>query len=348
MSSQNITSVGTIREGSKTSNRSATRFSEAETKAWKAAILQVAREGTSADIAARLADMEARGDVTRSPDEEELDEDEIENGQANDAEINLADEDLARLEEIDGPVPDFPVIGRRLGQGLFSADESPEQFLSIELRVEGDKCRLLRPHWMPIEAVTQTGEDFLDEVGTRFGALEAVGKWLGKHRKGFLKQPEPIALGVNALQEMKDGLPSVSPGAFLRLSGIEAGITRLAGSNSKKKGDVNSLFSRFIEGCHLVWNDGSLPLDFIFSIEARKAWVASAVLQVCEEAKSPLTKNRLAKYLKITVPKSSVEKKTLSDMNVSSLSFPDFIRSANCMAETNWSDVVDSYLQTYL
>src|SRR5205807_1454227 len=136
------------------------------------------------------------------------------------------------------------------GQTFLDDDDSPEQFLDIEIRVEDGKCQLLRPQWMRAEALTDGSEEFLDEIGTRFGVIQAVGEWLARERPAFLEKPEPIALGVHALQEMKKGLPSVSPSTFLRLSGIEAAITHLAGRDSKKKEDINSLFSRFTRECH--------------------------------------------------------------------------------------------------
>lgn len=333
---------------SKTTGRGAARAAAEESTAWKAAILQVAREGTAADIAARLADLEAQGDITRLPEETELDEEELENAEAIDAEVDLGDEDESRLEDLDRTPGEFTGLARRPGQAFSIREDSPEQFLDLEIRVNDGKCSVLRPQWMRAEPLTDPGKEFLDEIGTRFGILEAIGLWLERERVQFLKQPEPMALGIRALEEMKKGLPSVSPSAFLRLSGIEARITCLADKETKKQQDTKSLFSRFTKGVHLVWRDGNLPLDFLFSIAARKAWVASSVLQLCEQSRSPLTKDRLAKYRNLTVPKDSEEKKRLVAMNVSSLSFPDFIRRANRMAETKWADVVESYLRTYL
>lgn len=348
MSSRIATSASADRGANTTTGRGATRAATEESKAWKAAMLQVVREGTAAEIAAHLTDLEAQGDITRLPEESPLDVEAMENGEAIDAEIALDDADQSLLEDVDRTPDGFIAVPRHPGQTFFGDDDSPEQFLDTELRVENGRCWLQRPYWMCYEALTKTGEEVLDEIGTRFGVLDAVGKWLELNRKDFLNKPEPVALGVLALEEMNRGLPSVSPSMFLRLSGIEARITRLAGVDAKKATDIEGLFSRYTTGCHLVWNTGSLPLDFIFSIEARKAWVASAVLQECEHSKTPLTRARLDKYRHVTVPNNSEAKEALNSMNVSSLSFPDFIRRANCLAETKWTDVVRSYLYNYL
>lgn len=218
--------------------------------------------------------------------------------------------------------------------------------LDIEIRVKGGKCQLLRPRWMlQAEARTATGEGFLDEIGTRFAVLESVAGWLERNRQEFLRTPEPAQLGVDALEEMNAGLPSVSPGAFLRLSGIENGINRLANPKGKTSQSIRSLFSRFTNGCYLSWDSGSVPLEFLFGIEARNAWVASAVLQFCAATGNPLTKERLVKYSKITVPKGTGALVELRTMKLNSLGIADFIRRANAMVETRWSEVVASHLE---
>ena len=348
MASRITASTSNYRGVSKTTGRGATRTATRESMAWNAANLQVAREGSKADIASRLADMRARGDITRLPEETDLDEEDQKNAEAIDAEIDLADEDQSRLEDIDGTPDEFSGMPRRPGQTLLIDEDPLERFVDFEMRGSEGKCSFLRPEWMRAEPLTDAGEEFLDEIGTRFGVLDAIGLWLENKRVEFLHKPEPMALGIRALEEMKQGLPSVSPSSFVKLSEIESRIEHLAGRGPKKRQDVNSLFSRFTAHCDLVWANGSLPLDVLFSIEARKAWVASAVLQLCEQSGTPLTTERLAKYRNLTVPKGSDEKKHLNAMNISSLSFPDFIRRANSMAETKWSDVVTSYLRDYL
>lgn len=65
MASQSTASTSNYRGVSKTTGRGATRTATQESMAWNAANLQVAREGSKAEIASRLADMRARGDITR-------------------------------------------------------------------------------------------------------------------------------------------------------------------------------------------------------------------------------------------------------------------------------------------
>lgn len=318
----------------------------AASKAWKGQTRQILREGTYADIAAALADLEAKGEFTSDPDEYEPDDEDAENAEAMDCEIDLADEDGVHAEDSQPDPREFIGLGRHPCRAFISDQNSVGEFFDLELRVRDGKCLLLRPHWARGESLGGAGSQDIDELGVRLGTLEAVGEWLERERRGFLDCPEPLALGVDALKEMETGLPSVSPSAFLRLSGIDKTITALSGQSHKKESDVKSLFSRYIGGCHLVWGDGSLPLAFLFSLEARKAWVASAVLQAVDRSGQPLTKERLEKYESISIPKSADEKDNLLGMSAASLSFPDLIRKANLMVGTKWAEVVADYFSS--
>ena len=336
----------TNRKPATTQRQTSVRSATTESKAWKAAAVQVFREGTAAQIAACLADLEARGHITLSPGEYEPDTEDPENSDAIDADFELADQDQANLEDIDIDTSPYDFIGlpKRPGETFFTDQDSLQQFFDFELRVTDKKCSVVRPRWGGAEALSVIGKNALDELGKRLGVLQKIGDWLQRERRGFLDRPEPMALGVQALQEIEQSLPSVSPASFLRLSGIDATIIAFAGGHHKKETDVKSLFSRYTEGCHLVWRDGSLPVSFLFGREARKAWVASAVLQAIDELKQPLTKERLKGYKSITIPKNTDEKANLVTTSVDALSFPDFIRNANRMAGTKWSEIIADYL----
>ena len=326
--------------------RQAASSTTAASKAWKGKTRQIFREGTSADIAAALADLEANREFTSDPDEYEPDDEDAENAEAMDCEIDLVDEDGAHLEDSEADPREFIGLARHPGEAFVSDQNSVREFFDLELRVRGGNCLLLRPHWARGESLGGVGSQGVDELGVRLGTLEAVGEWLERERREFLDGPEPLALGVDALREMELGLPSVSPSAFLRLSGIDKTMTALSGQGHKKESDVKSLFSRYIGGCHLVWVDGSLPLAFLFGLEARKAWVASAVRQAVGRSGRPLTNERLEKCKSISVPKSTKEKESLLGMSAASLSLPDLIRKANLMVGTKWSEVVADYFSS--
>ena len=339
-------SAGVVR-GSKTTK---VRQASKDAIIWKAATMQMAREGTGAAIAARFAELAKRGDIRTKPEEIETDED-LDNQDAVDTEIDLRDDDASHLADMDRDAHEFRGMSLCPGQSFFDEEDQPEKFVDIEMRVTQGRCRLLRPPWMQAEPMSSFGEEFVDELGTRFAVLRAIGEWLEVKRKEFLEKPEPLALGVNALDELAEGLSSASPSAFIRLSGIGEKVTLFSvreGENAKNANDIESLFSRYLTGCDLVWTNGSLQLDFLFTLESRRAWVASAVIQWFNKNRKPIAKGDLKPYRNIAIPKAGYALSGLDGKAFSSLKPKELIQRANQMAGTRWSDVIDSYLTQYI
>lgn len=306
------------------------KTSSPDSKAWRAAVLQSLREGTVAEVQEVLADLEAAGHISRDEDPVEEETHELGSDDGTDAEIDLADEDAAFIEDWDENPTTRPDAAFSPTSDRGEEDERPESEPVIELVVGDGVCRVQRPIWMRFHARTPFGQDSIDDFDRRFSVLEHMAGWLTQHRGNFLLEPDPWHLGCEALNELREGRASVSPGAFLQLTGIHA----LAG---------DSLFSRYTTGCVLAWEHGTLQLDFLFGREARMAWVANAVAQLAAESKSKLSDDVLERFQHITVPRNSKEKNRLMGREIGSLDFGDFIARANLMAATKWTEVLATH-----
>jgi hypothetical protein len=290
--------------------------------------MQTAREGRATDLIALLADLEDSGDVIRGPEATDFDSADLED--ALDAEIELSDDDDPRLEGWDETTDDNSDGAFVPSKGIVTEPESVELPMRIELLVADGCCRVHRPSWMRAEPRTDSGQEFLDEIGRRFDVLSDIGGWLSLNRKAFLATPDPWLLGVEALNEMRRGHAPVSPGSFLALTGLD-------------KLEAPSQFSRHTTDCFLVWKDGTLPLDFIFGPEARMAWVANAVVQFAAHQGNALTESVLDRFKTITKPRGANAQTLLSSKPVDHLDFGEFIAKANLMANAKWTDVVSAY-----
>ncbi len=310
---------------------------------WRAADAQILREGTPADLAVRLADREARGDIVRAIEDVDLPPEDALNAEALDAEIDLEDDDLTTLEDLDGVSPVDGIVGVLPGEPFSSDDFPGDDPERLELRVEDDgRCWFLRPPWIRDEAVTAAGQGDLDEIGLRIRVFDALAAWLQRERPEFLAKPEPFALAKNALDEMRQGTPSVVQGTFLILSSIGSEIAGSEGGR-KKESTARSLFSRYSSAASLVWRNGGLPLDFLFGREARMAWVARAIQQFFEGRGKALDRDRFVELRGITVPRTRQGKRALAAMSITSLTIREFVARANQMVGTNWSEVMERH-----
>lgn len=313
------------------------RTASAESKAWKGAVLQIAREGRAVDLVTLLADLEASGDTARHPEETDFDDRDFETENAVDAEVELSDEDDPTLPGWDDGSDDGRDPPFVLGKLFDETEDSVDLPIKIELTVVDDQCRIHRPEWMRARALTDRGQELLDEIGNRFNVLGEVGEWLSRNRKDFLRAPDPWLLGVEALAEMRRGYVSVSPGSFLELT--ELGMKELGRTVSTDQ------FSRYRTDSFIVWNDGTVPLDFIFDSEARMAWVANAVRQFAAHQGNKLTESLLEDFRSVTVPREQDASRTLLDRDIDQLEFAEFISRANRMAQTKWADVIAAHRQ---
>lgn len=298
----------------------------AESKAWKAARDQIIREGSPLDLQSIFAEQEARGNIVRSSEESDFDPDDLESTDALDAEVDLSDEDGVQNDDFESAPDGFSGVGifpDHLDDGEGSQVTMGAKF---ELLVSDGRCVVQRPRWMRARALNDDGEEFLDEVGGRMGVMEAVGRWLTETRPAFLQEPAPWHLGVDALKELEQGMPSVTEKGFQQLSGIKG-----------------SQFTRYKKHCFLTWEDATLPLGFLFSSEAKLAWVANALIQRSEKLKDPITKKILDRVKSLTTPKGKPKTDSLKAKAIGDLGFSEFIQRVNLDAGTAWSQVLEQY-----
>lgn len=338
---------GTGKDAGKHAGRTPSKRAKRERQKRKAAESQILREGTPAAIATRLADRERNGDIRKGPEEVGVQIDDLIGDDCFDSEIATSDVDDSSLPDLDESPGEWAggVAALHPGASFISEDSAESRPDMLELRVDVDgTCRFLRPGWMAGEALTDDGEEDFERIENRFQMFDDIAAWLTRERTDFLRDPNPSHLGVRALEEIKQGKPSVSPQAFLELSGIKERAT----ANLKIEGkSVESDFSRYCTACGLVWEDGSrLPLRFIFGTEARNAWVACAVRQFFESIGQPLeTPEQIAKLRGLTVPKNPKDKDRLAESSITSLTQPEFVARANQMVGTRWAEVMDFHFQ---
>ncbi|MEM6915941.1 MAG: hypothetical protein AAF491_05180, partial [Verrucomicrobiota bacterium] len=238
---------------------------------------------------------------------------------------DLGDEDAISSEETDR-LDEFPGNEFRLGLD----DENPESgntFQSSEawfrIVVESERCTLETPRWLAGTPPRDNGAHPLEEPFQRLETLQRLASWLTERRRAFLNEPDPWNLGVDALEELEKGHPSVTEVGLMRLLGFKAEINR---------------HKRY---CEFVWPDGTLPLEFLFRPEAKQAWVASALVQRYRD--KPLTEETLAKVDSLTMPKSQKEKRSRLSQKIDSLSFPQFIQRLCIEVGVSWSNVLSTY-----
>lgn len=332
------------RTGTSERKRTPSKSAKQAQQKLKAAEVQKLREGTPAVIATLLADRERSGDLNRNPEEIEISDADTMEKEAHDADLELGDEDEAVLDDLDGSGAAGDGDAYCPGASFLSESSEGDEPVHYELRIEKDgTCRFLRPTWMAGQAMTDDMDEEFDEIERRFQMFDDIASWLTKMRQKFLRHASPTALGVNALEEMNRGLPSVSPAGFLELSGIKERMSAELGITEKS---VESYFSRYSTATNLVWEEGSrLPLEFLFGIEARNAWVACAVKKFFAEKKQTLNKERIAALRGITVPRLSADKEGLASVSLTSLTQPEFVARANQMAGTRWDEVLQSHFQ---
>lgn len=100
-------SLSSRRSSNQAALQAPSRITSAQSRVWRAALLQVAREGNAADIAAKLKELALLGDINLSPCDEQLDEGDTENEEAMDVEIQLGDDDESFVEEVDAVLEGF-------------------------------------------------------------------------------------------------------------------------------------------------------------------------------------------------------------------------------------------------
>jgi hypothetical protein len=279
--------------------------------------IQAWKEGSPETWQAMLRDAARDGELVRTPESEEqaplddLDEDAV------DCEMDLGDEDDLSSEQSEA----FDKLeGADFAVGE-SDDVRPEESASLGFRivVRDGHCRLEVPHWLAGTPSREDGEHPLEDPFQRLEFFQHLAGWLNDNRSAFLLDPDPWNLGVNALAELKGGNPSVT----------EKGLLALLEGRGK---DI----TRWKRHAILVWADGSLPLKFLFSIQAKVAWAANVLLQ-----KYPtLNENALNRVTDLTTPKLGKAKNPIKTNSLDSLEFDKFILRVCLEAGVAWKHVL--------
>lgn len=301
----------------------------AASQAARAAALESIREGSPEQLEEAFADLETLGDVTPDVDWDELAANESSDPDEQ-AELDISDDDEPFLDGWDVDPLEQPEVALTLGGGGSESDEdlgtgSAWQFL---VTPEGI-CEFARPHlsrWMRYRPASKAGKDAIGDAERRMQMLERIAAWLTSNRMAFLLNPDPWLLGCDAWKEFKEGTASVVPGHFL----VITQLGELCGQ---------SLFSRYRRASSLIWQDATMPLDFLFGREAKAAWVANVVVQAATELGQPVARI-LDQCKRVTRPKLGSRRRVLSRQQVEHLGWADVIARANDMADTKWSDVL--------
>jgi hypothetical protein len=218
------------------------------------------------------------------------------------------------------------------GRDSEQAEEAGDSAAMFTLKVDDSGiCRLQVPSWFRYEESHPCGQEFVDEGHDMLATLEKIAAWLTKHRPGFLKTADPWDLGVDALDELKKGMPSITEDGFMQLAGIS-----------------DSQFNRHRRHAALYWSDAHMPLRFLFGDEAKCAWVANAIVQRRRNTKEPITERILEKWATTKLPKEKGDKNRIKGIRIDGSSTTELIQKACLTAGVTWDDVVARFRENML
>ena len=261
----------------------------------------------------------ATGDLIPAADYQEADDGDAPVPDEEQPEIDMEDEDTPRMDGWDNEPYDRPENPLRPSGDQADDSEAIENHEPFRILVEGDSCRFERPDWWNCRPVAKAGRSLVADSERKFRMMSAIADWLSENRKDFLLDPDPWNLGVAALQEFKKGWASVRQEDFL----IRVELRPFAGTD---------LFSRDIRNTDLVFEDGQVPLGFLFEDDVRMAWVAQTVKGLVQEKGANMTQV-LENYAGVTVPRGGRD--DLLRKNPDALDFGGLIARACAMAGGN-------------
>jgi len=200
-----------------------------------------------------------------------------------------------------------------------------------EIMVRGRACSLEIPRWVEQRrALSAPGAASLHALGMRFVTLRAIAEWLSVRRSAFLESKDLWDLGPAAFSELENKEAPVVQQRFLRLLHLGQAVREDA-------------FSRFLTCCNLVWPDGQAPAQMLFSVSARLAWVARAVVLFVQHQGGNITPRVLDAYSTVTVRKGRARRAQLERQSANSMDIGTFIESVNLAANTRWQEVLEQY-----
>lgn len=314
-----------------TKSKSNQRGTKKESQVERSARTQSLREATPIQWQGKLRVAESEGLVSAYPDDESsVDED-----------LDLPDtEGLSDpYDEDDSSAPDGnDDFDKHEGEAFVAGCDSEQtgevgdSAAMFTLKVDDSGiCRLQIPSWFRYKKSHPSGQETIDEGHDLLATLEKIADWLTRYRPEFLKSAHPWDLGVNALDELKKGMPSITENGFMQLAEIS-----------------DSQFNRHRRHASLHWSDAHMPLRFLFGDEAKCAWVANAIVQRRQNTKEPITEETLEKWASIGLPKEKVAKNRIKGIRIDGATPSELIQKACLSAGVTWDDVVTRYRDNIL
>ncbi|MCB1093414.1 MAG: hypothetical protein KDL87_17885 [Verrucomicrobiae bacterium] len=298
------------------------------TAAARAAMLETVRRASPAEIEEAAACLVAEGHLV--PDTAFEEANELEDNKDDDRmDQELTEEDDPFLDGWDDDRRESLDGQSREGESSEGEFDERSSFRLLVDTEDGDaECSVEYPAWVRWRGATPFGRDWMANLERRLNVLGAVAGWLTDQRRYFLKSADPRDLGSDADNEVRSNYASVTQGGLID-------HLRLTDMGEK------SIISSALDGTQLEWPDGSsLPLDFLFSREARMAWTANAIKKLSAQAGWTM-QQVLERYSKTAIPKS--REKEWRTKSTEGLDLEDFIIKANALADTKWTEVVKTH-----
>lgn len=204
----------------------------------------------------------------------------------------------------------------------------------FEILVEDESCSFSIPDWRGCyrSVSSDIGASAIFEGIRRFECLTAISRWLETDRVKYLKDSLWLNLGPKDYEEVKSGQITVIQKSFLAfLKKMDNIFTEID----------ESVFSRYLDSCQIVWTDGSMPVKKLFSDEARMGWVAGSIMIFLQHHGHK--DMSILREHKIKKPKTRKDKRKELIKPIDNMDISEFVIFANLSAETSWDTVLNTY-----
>lgn len=276
MAKTHVVTTSTVKGRGK--KRKPTRAAQAE----RGKGLIAVRTGTPLQIEVAMHDMEAKallsdGIVRDADDNVETQigsEDALLEDNLLDCDVDFTDEDVYKADADSGVWCEHSIRG----DGSWYTEDfafDPVKRIVIVVSSNSDgtvSCNLEKDMRIGYDTNSLEAADMLNELASRYEVLNRLGEWLSEARADFLRTGDLWSFAENALSEASERHSSV----------VQEDLIKIARLNCR--GDS---FSRFVRNVVLSWgSNGSMDLAWLFSKEAKCAWVARAYREFCSLVKA--------------------------------------------------------------
>ena len=303
---------------------------DAVSQAQRGAALEFVRTAGPKDVARMLARREAKGEIVAN-DDLSADNRHLEFDEAADIELDLQDEDLTPLEVWQHPSGgDMNAVELGRDSDLDGIPPSDDYW---ELIVSDGACRFQSSEWAwKYDTTNQSHREELGEIALHSKVFRNLAEWLNCNRAGFLRSRDPWDLGPATLEE-----------AERYCAVLQKHLPLLLGMPSVSE----ETFSRFLPQCKLVWPDANvyLPVQFLFSQQARRAWVARAVVLFARKFPSGPLKERVEKHRNTKTRRQRAIGASRGRLSIGATTLEEFIREVSKIADAPWEAVLSQYEQ---